>query len=338
MHDRAVEALESALAAVGLSTVEAPRGAVPADVVVTAPDGRGFPIEVKAAALATAEQVARMQGWPREGVIPVLVAEQVPASARHALNASDVSWLDRRGRLRLTGPGLFVDAEVPTSTRSATSASSVGEPIAGRSGLAAAAALLMRPEDPLRVSGIARTAGLNPSSITRALASLAHADLAERRGRGSYRALVPELFWALADVWPRDRIAIHWAAEPTPALDGRVHPHSDPGDGAWVAGGVRAALEWGAPLVATADYPIELYLPDEQTIRRLVVQHKGGQGAEVRLTRDPTGFVSGHGYQVPSFAWPVAHPLFCALDLTATSRDREALEQWTPPEQFTRVW
>jgi hypothetical protein len=43
-------------------------------------------------------------------------------------------------------------------------------------------------------------------------------------------------------------------------------------------------------------------------------------------------------FGAPSLAWPLAHPLFCALDLTAASLDREALEQCTPPEAFARVW
>jgi hypothetical protein len=326
MQRDAVEAVASALGAVGLVTV-APRGdSMRGDLVVTTPDGRSVEIEVKATSIATAEQIDRMRHWRGEGVVPILVADHVPAAARGELNESGISWFDRRGRIRLTAPGVFVDAEVPAAERGAAGGV-VRDPIAGRSGLAASAALLLRPEDPPGVSEIARTAGLNPSSITRALASLAEAHLAERRGRGAYRPLVPELFWALADVWPRERTTIRWA-----------DPHSDPGDGSWVAGGVRGALEWGAPLVATADYPIDLYVPDDQTIRRVVVQHRGGEGSGVRLVADPTGFISGHGYAAPAFAWPLAAPLFCALDLTATSRDREALEQWTPPEQFTRVW
>jgi hypothetical protein len=163
---------------------------------------------------------------------------------------------------------------------------------------------------------------MSPQSISNAAKLLADQGLVV-----DGRAVIPELFWALADVWPRDRTTIRWA-----------NAHSDSGDLSWVAGGVRGALEWGAPLVATSDYPIDLYVPDEQTIRRLAVQHRGGEGSEVRLVADPTGFISGHGFQAPTFAWPLAAPLFCALDLTATSRDREALEQWTPPEQFTRVW
>lgn len=87
-----------------------------------------------------------------------------------ALNDSAVSWLDRRGHLRLTGDGLYIDADVPPISRKTPERRITRDPITGRSGLAAAA-LLLRPHDPMGVSEIARAAGLNPSSITRAMTS-----------------------------------------------------------------------------------------------------------------------------------------------------------------------
>jgi hypothetical protein len=265
----------------------------------------------------------------------VLVADQIPRALRSVLNDSGIGWLDRRGHLRLVADGIHVDADVPEQSRHAADSGSNREPIKGRSGLAAASALLLRPEDPMGVSETARTADLNPSSITRAMTSLVRAHLADRRGRGIYRALVPELFWALADVWPNERVSVRWAVNVQP---GGPHPIADTGDSSWVAAGIRGSLAWGAPLVVTGDYPTELYVPDEQTIRRVAALHRDGTGSEVMLSADPNGFVTKQAFDARSFAWPVAHPLFCALDLTRSSRDREALEQWTPPEEFTRVW
>jgi DNA-binding transcriptional ArsR family regulator len=331
MHADARDALAEALAAVGLSSALPRRDAMRADLVVDTPDGRTVEVEVKAASIATAEQVDRVTHWRGEGVVPILVADQVPAAMRRELNAHGMSWLDRRGHLRLTAPGVFVDADVPPTGRRAATRGAGRDPIGGRSGLAAACGLLVRPDEPMGVSEIARIADLNPSSITRALTALAEAHLVERRGRGAYRALVPELFWALADAWPRERTTIRWNASP-----------SDRDDANWVSGGVRGALAWGAPIVATSDLPVDLYLPDERTIRRLALQHHDDDnpnpGAEVRLAVDLTGLVRHEARPVAASPWPVAHPLFCALDLTATARDREALEQWTPPEGFTRVW
>ena len=308
------------------------------DVTLRVP-GRGVVVlEVKASSIPTADQVRVLAERLRAGAIPVLVADQIPAAVRVALNDSAISWLDRRGHLRLTGDGLYIDADVPPLSRKTPERGITRDSITGRSGLAAAAALLLRPDDPMGVSEIARAAGLNPSSITRAMTSFASAHLVEHRGRGHYRALVPELFWALADVWPRERTTVRWAMDLASPDDGSAHAAFDPGDSNWVAAGVRGALEWGAPLVTTADYPIELYVPDEQVIRRVAARHQGGTGSEVRLTVDPNGLVIANSFGKPSFAWALAHPLFCALDLTASSRDREALEQWTPPEGFARVW
>ena len=120
--------------------------------------------------------------------------------------------------------------------------------------------------------------------------------------------------------------------------DGLAHPLADSGDASWVAAGVRGALEWGAPIVATSDLPVDLYLPTDRDVRRVAARHAGGEGTEVRLAADPNGFVRRDARQVSGLAWPLALPLFCALDLTASARDREALDQWTPPEPFTRVW
>lgn len=37
--------------------------------------------------------------------------------------------------------------------------------------------------------------------------------------------------------------------------------------------------------------------------------------------------------------WPLAQPLFVALDLAQDpGRGREILADWTPPEQWHRVW
>jgi hypothetical protein len=39
------------------------------------------------------------------------------------------------------------------------------------------------------------------------------------------------------------------------------------------------------------------------------------------------------------FEWPLAHPVFVALDLAQdTGRGREILDAWTPPERWARVW
>ena len=335
MEGDALEALRDATRAVGLaSTLRPGDGFV--DLVLDLPERDSVLLEVRAASIPSADWVRALVEHPPDDAIRVLVADQVTAGVRSLLNEAGIGWLDRRGHLRLVGAGLHVDTEVPPISRG-TSGGAEREPITGRSGLASAVALLLRPDEPLGVSEIARIAGLNPSSITRAMTSMVGAHLVERRGRGNYRALVPELFWALADVWPREQVTIRWASPPE--NDARMHVANDdieqPG---WALAGIRGAVAWGAPIVATAGFPIRLYAPNERWVREAKLLHEGGNGDEAVLSADPVGFLTRDRYRVGSRVWLVAHPLFCALDLTVSARDREALEQWTPPEGFVRVW
>lgn len=333
----AVEALAAATAALGLETHRLGAAAGGPDLMLTMSGQGELALEVSAASIPTADHVRALAARIPRDAIPVLVADQISSAIRSVLNETGIGWLDRRGHLRLTGGGIYVDADVPRLSRNAPKQGIERDPIKGRSGLAAAAALLLRPDDPMGVSEIARAAGLNPSSITRAMTSLAGAGVAERRGRGLYRALVPELFWALADVWPREHVTIRWATPPE--HDERLRPQdADLALPGWAVAGVSGAVAWGAPLVATADFPVHLYAPDERLVREAKVLNEGGAGNEAMLSVDPIGLITRDRYRTGSLAWPIAHPLFCALDLTVSSRDREALEQWAPHDGFARVW
>ena len=306
-------------------------------MVLSRPDGSAMIIEVKATALPSFDWVEKLDA---DSDHIVVVADQIPLGIRERLNDHGVAWLDRRGHLRLVRDGLFIDADIPRSERSATSRADRA-PIAGRSGLAAAAALLMRPDDPMGVSEIARFAGLNASSVSREMTQLAAAQLAEQVGRGRYRPLVPELFWALADVWPRERIptglwfSYLWRGE-WPELTGDTETVG------WAMAGERGAVAWGAPLVLTGDYPAFVYVPDEEAIRTALAlspaTDEPPDGPTIALAVDPTGLIVSHRHRPRPDDNPLADPLFCALDLTASSRNREALEQWNPPEELARVW
>jgi hypothetical protein len=113
----AIEALEAALAAVGFSVTQPHPDAMRADLVVETRDGRSFEVEVFAASTATGDDIDRIAHWRGEGIVPVLVADEVPDSARRVLDDRDISWLDRRGHLRLTAPGVAVDASVTPRDR-----------------------------------------------------------------------------------------------------------------------------------------------------------------------------------------------------------------------------
>jgi DNA-binding transcriptional ArsR family regulator len=335
-HDSA-DALARATRQLGVRVVSEPtKKSGRADFELAIPGGRTVKVEVKAMAIPSADRVRELVRRPRRDALPVLVADQIPSPIRELLNDAGVGWFDRRGHIRLVADGLFIDADVAPQARLAGTTGHARQPINGRSGLAAAAGLLVRPDDPMGVSDLARVAGLNPSSITRAMTSLVDANLVERRNRGQYRPVVPELFWALADVWPREQVAIRWASPPD--RDDRLAIGRDLSGPGWAAAGVRGGVAWGAPLVATADYPIHFYVPDDSIIRRVVALNAGGTADEAVVSADPVGLITTKRYENGALGWPLAHPVFCALDLTAAARDREALEQWTPPEGFTRVW
>ena len=160
--------------------------------------------------------------------------------------------------------------------------------------------------------------------------------LADRAGRGRYQPLVPELFWVLADAWPRETVAVRWRG-PIGKSDPLGLLRHDRESGCALAG-VRGAVAWGAPLVATADYPLHVYVPSVELIRQIQLVNEAGQGVEVQLSVDPVGYLTTKRFLDIDRHWWAAHPLFCALDLTAASRDREALDAWNPPAGFTRVW
>lgn len=339
LHADASSAIREALLAVGLQGPPC-KTQTNGDVVVRRPDGSLLTLAVKASALPSQDWVAKLDDSPQRRII--VVADQIPAGVRDELNNRGIAWLDRRGHLRLVGDGVFIDADVPSTKRSSGTRR---RSITGRSGLAAAAGLLVRPGDPMSVTEIARTAGMNVSSISRALTTLAELQLAEPLDRGRYRPLVPELFWALADVWPRDRTRVHLTTADLhdPRVGARIEDVEQVG---WALGGERGAVSWGAPLVLTGDYPTLMYLPDDEALR--VARAIGDNGPPNRpksaersafdVVVDPTGLATRLRYLPARNSLPLTHPLFCALDLTAASRDREALEQWIPPDEFTRVW
>lgn len=351
-------ALCDVLSAFGL-TARPDAGSLSA-VEVVVPSGAPCRVEVFAVAVATTGLAERLRDEAVKGPV-VVVADRISAPVRAELTGAGVGWFDRRGHLRLVEGGVFIDADVSADGRPAIGRPT-GSAVRGRAGLAAAFALLLRAGDPLSLSEIARFAGLNASSLTRALVALAESQLVEPVGRGRYRPLIPELFWALSEVWPRDHAVVN---VPLQTLDDSRLPVGDdlalPG---WVVGGARGAVSWGAPLVLSGDYPAKVYVPDAATLRTAMVllerpaESRSGSRSGPRrgsmsrsrsdneaslqkvmaVALDPTGLVTRFRYRHGDQRLALAHPLVCALDISHAARDREALDRWTPPEGFERVW
>ncbi len=349
-----VRALQSVLGN-GIDVMSSP-GSGP-DLVIALPKGPTLAIEVKAVSrraepgpVANAmrtwnERLVGLRRSTGNAVYGVVVAAAIPQATKAILRENGWGWLDRRGELDLRIPGLVIhatDIEPSVESAGAVGDRQVKDPIRGRAGITVAACLLLEPGATLGVREIARAGGLAPSSVSAALADLRHASLLRADGG----ALIPELFWALADAWKPKRDAL---AE-VPRLGGRARLALGLDDMAapgWVAGGTLAAAAWSAPVVVASGAPPDFYVPNENEARAArrelhAVVNPDERACTVAVA--PTILVvrprnTPNAMATSWLKWPIVHPLFAALDLAQDrARGVEILEDWTPPAPFARVW
>lgn len=174
------------------------------DLIATV-DGIEVPIALKAASVITPEAVARMVASVdkrRKSVARVAVGDLVTGPAQQALRDAGWRWLDRRGHLVLRAKGMHIDADVPADLR--PSSGTAPKRISGTAAISWAAGLLLAPEDPPSMREVARRVSLSHSAIVAASKRLKAASLIRSDGR----ALVPELFWALAEEWHPNVVAL----------------------------------------------------------------------------------------------------------------------------------
>jgi hypothetical protein len=327
--------LAHALESLGLQLVPPDEGG---DLAVDVGSDRVVTIKVKTLSLANPSRVrsllARNREVERRDRVDVLVADTLTAAAKKLLADSRWGWLDRRGHVFLRRPGLHVDAIVPATPRRPTES---GEALVGKAGVATALALLMHPHNPPGVRATAFEAGLNPSSVSRALRRLRDHLLVEPDGRPA----VPELFWVLADAWPRSALALKRRPRPEDAepLGVVADDLERPG---WALTGARAALAWGAPVMTARSPLLELVVPSDAVARR--ARQRLGDAATPRsaaatLRVAPVPMAVRHRQRATGERVPLAHPVVVALDLAGDlSRGTEILDKWTPPPPFVRVW
>jgi len=112
----------------------------------------------------------------------------------------------------------------------------------------------------------------------------------------------------------------------------------------WALTDSAAAVAYGAPLAVRAEQLFDFYVPDQGIQRRATALLGAAPSASqarcaVRVAPVPAVCSQRVGAEASPFEWPLAHPLFVALDLAKDSgRGREILDAWTPPERWTRVW
>jgi hypothetical protein len=334
----------AAVEALGLAGSPVTDAGIGSDMLLDV-NGRTVAVELKAAAtvsphLAERLVAAAVTTAPVDGAC-VVVADRVVDKARDVLRAAGWGWLDRRGHLRIDAPGILVDSSFPalTEPRGLPRA-----PLRRRVAQEVAVALLLAPDRARGVRDLAGELGRAPSSVSEAMRALRAQALIDDDGLPAASAL----FWELAEHWPTTAQALQRQPAPGEAslteqlqlgLNDIEHTVG------WALTDTLAAAAFGAPLGVGSAHPPDFYVPTREVARqaRLVLGAApyAERGCTVRPA--PVAFacsrrVDGTRLGVDAY-WPLAQPLFVALDLAADpGRGHEALASWDPPEPWARVW
>jgi Bacterial regulatory protein, arsR family len=335
------------LPVVGLGQLDAP------DLVMLDNDGRRILVELKRVPAATPSHVsgllAQQDRSGRRGALHVLVADRIPQAARAELASHGWGWLDLRGHLHLAGQGLFVDVDVPpVKDRSERT-----DAFSGPAGLEVVCSLLLDPGVRHGVRDLARTLGRSPSTVSEVLGALRKQGLIAADGL----AVLPDLFWETAGAWISREAALADLPRPgTGSVNAALQLGFDdvatqPG---WALTGTLAAAAFGAPVAARSDHPPEFYVPSQATFRRAIrllgaAADPAYRRASIRVAPvpavcqqriDPAARQQdSEAWAVVSQHWPLANPLFVALDLAHDpGRGREILGGWQPPRPWRKIW
>jgi hypothetical protein len=275
-------------------------------------DGLRLVVEVMERAHPTPADLARLSSdsppASAQGVV-VVAADRISEAGREVLRSTGVSWLDRRGHIRLWAPGLrlempFTPVERPRSRPVTSFTPAVRDVVFS---------MLQEPgvkPSPRRLGGILER---SPGYVSTILTALAEDGLLDNDGH----PLLPELFWALVDVWPRDWVLLTDHLDAVKALT--------PGA---VVSGVHAASFWGAPVLVGEAETVQLSVAGQREMRR-VLEHSttAVRRSKARVAVRELG-PSSRSASLAIDGEVVAHPLLCALDLGADQRSRETLEGW----------
>ncbi|MCD2115083.1 winged helix-turn-helix domain-containing protein [Rhodococcus rhodochrous] len=308
--------------------------------LVVDPAGLALPIRMTWRSLVTDDVAERLLADAPYSDVPLLViANRVTETARTLLTQRGSGYLDLRGRLALRTDRVLIDAPIEPLTERAGRSTA----LAGRAGLEVATALLLRPEHPVAVRELAREIGRSPSTVSDILAALRRDGLIDTHNTVSGT----ELFWNVAEYWPTKRA--HLASLPAPGDASVIRPLRlgldtagvEPG---WALSDSAAASAYGAPVAFRSDQILDFFVPDQSILRRATTllgtaPSNRHARATVRVAPVPAAVQNRIDTDTNPFEWPLAHPLFVALDLAQdTGRGREILDIWTPDERWTRVW
>ena len=301
----------------------------------------GTHVQVKRRALVTDEVARRLllETPSLPGSVLLVVGDRVTETARRLLTEHRAGYYDLRGHLALRSASVVIDADVePVSGRVERT-----HALSGTAGLEVATALLMEPSAGVAVRELARRLGRSASTVSEVLAALRRAGLVDDR----HRVEGTELFWQVADRWPADRV--HLARLPMPGDDAtittplRLGLNDVENTVGWALTDSAAGVAYGAPLAVRTGQLLDFYVPDQVILRRataLLGAASPPSQARCVVRVAPVRAACSHRVDLPSpFGWPLAHPVFVALDLAQdVGRGREVLDAWTPPERWARVW
>lgn len=304
-------------------------------------DPGGIALQVKHRALVTGEVAERLlRETPlRPDRLLLVVADRVTDDGRAVLIGHHAGYYDLRGHLALRSATIVIDVEVePVSGRAERTS-----PLNGTVGLEVATALLMKPAEGVAVRELARRLGRSASTVSEILAALRGADLVDER----HRVAGTELFWQVAERWPVTRTYLTSLPTPDATIARSLRLGLDYAEqtAGWALTDSAAAAAYGAPLAVSTGQLLDFYVPDQAIARRattLLGASPSLAQARCAIRLAPVRAACSDRFDLVEsnpFEWPLAHPVFVALDLAQDAgRGREVLADWTPPEKWARVW
>ena len=309
------------------------------DVVI---EPGGTHVQVKRRALVTDDVARRLLAGtpPPSGAVLLLVGDRVTEAARRLLVEHRAGYYDLRGHLALRSDSVVIDADVEPVSGPAERT----DVLSGSAGLEVVTALLMEPAAGVKVRELARRLGRSASTVSAVLAVLRRTGLVDER----HCVVGTQLFWQVADRWSAERV--HLSQLPTPGQSATVTRPLRLGledaetTTGWALTDSAAAVAYGAPLAVRTGQLLDFYVPDQATLRRAVVllgSASSRSEAYCAVQVAPVEAVCSRRVDLATnpYEWPLAHPVFVALDLAQDSgRGREVLDAWTPSERWARVW
>ncbi|WP_322750479.1 MULTISPECIES: helix-turn-helix domain-containing protein [unclassified Frankia] len=313
--------------------------------LVLDPDGVAVPIELKRRSLVSEGVAAQLLEASRPpggsgGSLLLVVADRVTEAARKVLTEHRAGYYDLRGRIALRSSSFVIDAEVsPVTGRGERTRA-----LSGKAGLEVATTLLMEPEEGAAVRELARRLGRSPSTVSEVLATLRHDGLVD----ATNVVTDARLFWQVAERWPERRTYLAKLPDPgdgngvTRSL--RLGLRDVRNETGWALTDTTAAAAYGAPVAVRADQLLDFFVPDQAVLRRattLLGAASTPVQARAAVRVAPVAAVCTRRVDLPPerWQWPLAHPLFVALDLAQDlGRGREILDAWRPDPRWARVW